>query len=399
MEINGLGVIRCLGRAGVSVVGIHAPQTSTTVTTRYAGRKIPCDLRDRAALLNQLLRLADELDEPPALFATSDEQVRLLSEKADELRPRYEYVMPPPAQVRMLQNKTAFEDAARRGGFPVPASATVSDPAKAELAAQGIGFPCVVKPLRKSPEFTEAFRAKALLCHDKGEVGRILSHPLCKHDAFLVQEYVPGTDHDVYFVLHYFDRESTPLVSFAGRKIRQTPPVFGHTASAEPVEQADLVAISESFFHSVGFCGLGSMEFKRDPRDGRFLMIEPTIGRTDWQSAVAHVNRVPIVEIAYCDALGLPHPAVSPSRSRRKWVEFEGDLRTALHERRQGALSWGGWLRSIWPFRPAVAALDDPRPALAFAWQVCKRIVRKVARRRGPRRAARARTSGTRRSK
>ena len=51
--------------------------------------------------------------------------------------------------------------------------------------------------------------------------------------------------------------------------------------------------------------GLGSMEYKRDPRDNKYYMIEPTVGRADLQSGIADINGLNIPLIAYFDILGL----------------------------------------------------------------------------------------------
>ena len=46
------------------------------------------------------------------------------------------------------------------------------------------------------------------------------------------------------------------------------------------------------------------MEFKRDARTGEFLMIEPTVGRVDWQEEVATLNGVNIPLAAYLHEIG-----------------------------------------------------------------------------------------------
>jgi predicted ATP-grasp superfamily ATP-dependent carboligase len=51
--------------------------------------------------------------------------------------------------------------------------------------------------------------------------------------------------------------------------------------------------------------GFGGIEYKRDARDGRFLIIEPTVGRTNWQKEVATLAGVNIPLMAYRHELGL----------------------------------------------------------------------------------------------
>jgi len=100
------------------------------------------------------------------------------------------------------------------------------------------------------------------------------------------------------------------VASFVGRKLRSWPPRIGGTASciSAPEHHDELSDMTSIFFRQVGFVGMGSMEYKRDSRDGRFYMVEPTVGRTDFQQEVATVNGVNIPFAAYCEETGAALP-------------------------------------------------------------------------------------------
>jgi hypothetical protein len=67
-----------------------------------------------------------------------------------------------------------------------------------------------------------------------------------------------------------------------------------------------LECITKDFLDQVNYFGFGGIEYKRDARNGRFLIIEPTVGRTDWQEEVATLAGVNIPLIAYRHELALP---------------------------------------------------------------------------------------------
>ena len=46
------------------------------------------------------------------------------------------------------------------------------------------------------------------------------------------------------------------------------------------------------------------MEYKRDRRDEKFYMVEPTVGRTDYQEEIATLNGVNIPAAAYLREIG-----------------------------------------------------------------------------------------------
>ena len=123
------------------------------------------------------------------------------------------------------------------------------------------------------------------------------------------------------------------------------------------------------------------MEYKRDHRDGQFYMVEPTVGRTDFQEEVATVNGINIPLAAYLHEVGaMPVQAmrVSPPRVWRepvidRWAR-EGQERTPVE--------------ASMPHRSVHAyfRVDDPGPWLD---NFRRRTVRKLES------AFRRKTSGT----
>ncbi len=76
--------------------------------------------------------------------------------------------------------------------------------------------------------------------------------------------------------------------------------------------------MTTQFFQAAGVIGMASMEYKRDTRSGEFRMVEPTIGRTDYQEEVATLNGVNLPHAAWCSELGLPFPAPCHVRAARR---------------------------------------------------------------------------------
>jgi predicted ATP-grasp superfamily ATP-dependent carboligase len=343
-------------------------------------RRIVCQDIKGHPLVEVLARLGRESSSRRPLFLTTDPQVRIVTDNREALEPYYILSLPSPPVVHALLNKTSFVKLARERGFDVPQFGLAKTPAALLKTAHEVGYPCIVKPDQNDPEFTARFEKTAALCKSANDV-ELIGRRYSFRAPLLVQEWIEGGDGDVYFVLHYFSRNSEPLVSFGGRKIRQSPPRAGHTASAQPADIPRAVQISESFFRSVGAIGLCSMEFKRPPLTDRLAMIEPTVGRTDWQEAVAELNGTPLPLIAYNDLIGAQQPKKGTNRSGMvTWVEFEDDFRSARYYRSCGELTLTGWVRSIWPFRPAVAALDDPLPGLLAAGSLLAHGARKCVR-------------------
>jgi len=377
LNVNALAVARALGRNGVPVTVVAEGSAAPEARSRYildlwlngAGDEALCDL---------LLERGQSLSDRPVLFPVTDSSVRAVASHLGDIAWRYRVGMPEPDLVEALLDKRRFAQLALDLGLPAPRTFFVDRPEQMPDVIRRATYPCILKPQSKSQAYQATGAKKAYHLQDGRhllETYRTFCHA---EPRVVVQEWVPGGDNEVHFCLQYYDAQSRPLVSFCGHKIRQWPPHCGGTASCEPVGSGELEALSTAFFQRVGFQGLCSMEFKRDPRDGTFKMIEPTVCRTDWQSGVADINGVPIPYVAYRDLAGLPPLHCVRRQQPVKWVHLSSDRQSADYYRERGELTWARWLGSIRPpVRGAYWALDDPLPYLSvLAGKVCAKLVR-----------------------
>jgi predicted ATP-grasp superfamily ATP-dependent carboligase len=296
------------------------------------------------------------------LFVTSDVHVRVISEHREQLAHAFRIRLPEHKTTCELLHKSGFQAAAERYGFPVPRAVRVCT--EKDLAALGkLTFPGVVKAGEKALALeARAPRARKVLSRREAEA--VCRDVLLTAPDLVVQEWVEGAESDIYFCLQYRGEDGTTVSSFTGRKLRCWPPQTGSTASctAAPDLESVLEPLTRAFFDKVEMVGLCSMEFKREQSSGKFFMIEPTIGRTDWQEEVAALHGVNIPLAAYLHELQLPVPA--PERTRRPliWRDPSGYWRSVLVSRS---------LRDRGPPGAAVRSAcwrnDDPAP-LAFFW-------------------------------
>lgn len=131
----------------------------------------------------------------------------------------------------------------------------------------------------------------------------------------------------------------------------------------------ELIAMTDGFFAAVGFIGVGSMEYKRDPRDGKFYMVEPTVGRTDYQEEIASLNGVNIPLAIFRGELGLPMPAPAGAHSPRAWRDPFGHARARQAGARDPILQLSPGIRICDAYRRA----DDPMPYIALKWEGVRR--------------------------
>jgi len=208
--------------------------------------------------------------------------------------------------VEVLANKALFQDFAERHGLPVPRTVVVTE--EGDLAGiSHLSFPVIMKPADKRPVHTGATERIAVaetLAEAKVRCRQLLQTA----GQLVVQEMIDGPDDTIYFSLFHCGAEQRQVDMFIGRKVACHPPRVGSTAVcvAAPEVSDELNPLTASFIEATAYLGLGSLEFKWDPKRRRFVIIEPTVGRTDWQEEIATLSGVNLPLAAYRYELGLP---------------------------------------------------------------------------------------------
>ena len=301
-EINGLGVVRSLARGKVPTVILDTDLSRPTLRTRYGQKRQVASLEGEG-FLEALLAIATEFREKPVLFLTQEQSVATIAANYDEITQHYRISMPPAALMQTLMDKATFQAAAEQHGFPVPRAIVLRGPD--DLAtAHALHYPGIMKPLVKSAAYDRRFK-KAYKVASAQEVDA-LYREVKGFAVMILQEWIEGGDGAIYFCLQFRSRDQKPVASFTGRKLRSWPPRVGGTASCVPApeEASQLHTLTDAFFSQMGYYGMGGMEYKKDARTGRFLMIEPTVGRTDFQAEVATLNGINIPLAAYTYEIG-----------------------------------------------------------------------------------------------
>lgn len=322
--LNALGVVRSLGAAGVPVRVLDTDPRSSAMRSRW-GRAQVVPTVEGAAFMAELQRIAAPLGPRVVLFLTEEKAVNTVSELRASLPASVLIRLPEHQRLMQLMHKQGFQELAEAMAAPVPRTVRLQSSQDLPLV-RALTFPCVLKPSEKSYAYGARFK-KAYKVASADEVDALYREIEPVLADMVVQEWIEGGDGDIYFCLQYIGGQGEVVGSFAGRKIRSWPPRIGGTASCTAAwEHAqELSDTTAAFFRQVGFTGMGSMEYKRDARDGRFCMVEPTVARTDFQEEVATLNGCNLPLAAYCHELGLPAPAVSPVNPPRIWRESQID--------------------------------------------------------------------------
>jgi D-aspartate ligase len=349
--LNSLGVVRSLARGGMPIYLVCSTRRCAAAWSRHC-RVVPSMTLKTDALLKAITRIADLSGQRPVVLLGGDDTVAAVSERRDEFAAVCRVRLPAPETVRTLANKALFQAFAEREGFPVPRSVIFKN--ATDLAAlRTLTMPVVIKPADKAPVLAGLVE-RAVRAETFEQAAAAATRLIARTGVLVIQEWIDGADSDIVFCLFACDANSRMTGAFVGRKIVCDPPAVGSTAVcvAAPEVECDLVAVTARLNERVKYQGLGSVEFKRCRKTGRFLIVEPTVGRTDWQEELATLCGVNIPLIAYRTELGLMHAEPSDRHRRAAWRSSAG-FRIPRGSLQRGTKVYDGY------FRPS-----DPLPGL-----------------------------------
>ena len=378
-DYRGLGIVRSLGRRGIPVWVLKQDEHLVGSVSRYTCRSLRYPLEDDRKQLDFLLDLAvREGLNGWVLFPTTDESVVLVARHHDLLAEHYRLTTPPWDALRWVFDKRLLHRLAQDLALDRPW--TFCPRNREELASLECPFPVILKPAMRLG-FNRLNCDKAWRIEDRAS---LLSRydeacALVAPEMLMVQEVVPGWG-EAQFSYAALCRDGRPVASIVARRTRQFPMDFGRFSTyVETVDEPQIIEPAVRLLAAIRFTGLIEVEFKRDPRNGQYKVLDVNPRVWGWHT----LSRRAGVDFPYLLWLlirGEPVPDVR-GRAGERWMRMPADLPVAIHEILRGRLSLRAYLRSLQgPRESAIFAWDDPLPGFLelplLACTLGKRILR-----------------------
>lgn len=372
LGLSALGTVRSLGRAGLQPY-LVAPRGDLVTRTRWArGRVLHLGETNDPETLDAGLRRHGI--ERAVLVPCTDEWLEVVATLVAAQPGTYLASVPDRDIVELLVDKLRFAEAVTRHDVPHPRT----EPASEELAiADGDLSGWFLKP-RKSQLFARRYHRKAFTFDTRAEAADAYRKIAAAGLEAVLQEYVPGSPTDHYFIDGFVDRDARVRVMFARRRVRMFPLDYGNSTLMVSVPLSEVAPAADALSRlltGIGYRGVFSAEFKRDARDGVFRILEVN-ARAWWYVGFAADCGVDVSLLAYRDAVGLELTVDESYSTGVRCVLLPQDLRAFRALRKSGRISWQSWLRSWLGARPAVFAWDDPLPAVSLPLFVAHRAIR-----------------------
>jgi predicted ATP-grasp superfamily ATP-dependent carboligase len=158
---------------------------------------------------------------------------------------------------------------------------------------------------------------------------------------------------------------------------------FGRFSTyVESVDEPQVVEPAVRLLAAMGFDGLVEVEFKQDPRDGKFKVLDVNPRVWGWHTLCWRAG-VDFPYLAWLLAKGEPVPEAQ-GRAGERWIRMGADLPMAIQEILGGRLSLRSYLKSLCsPLEFAMFAWDDPMPGLFGLLQFAATAGRRLLKGRG----------------
>ncbi len=302
-----LSVVRDLGSEGVPVLALCADKGNAAFGSRYcAARRCANPHYDEPQLIADLEAVAALLPRRAVLFPCDDDYCIAVSRHKARLQESFIVPVLAWEGMQILADKELQLKLAERAGVAAPITAFIHGPDDLAAAAAAVPFPAILKAATPMASLFRQTGFKVVRIEDATELERAYE-PFAAYGSFLLQEIIPGPDGEVFIAGACHDAQSRCLALFTGRKLRQHPRGFGVSRLCESGWSEEIAALTLRILAAVGYQGVSDVEFKRDPRDGRFKFMEINARQGYW-IALARAAGVNLSYIAYRDAIGQPCP-------------------------------------------------------------------------------------------
>ena len=363
-DYQGLGIVRSLGRHGIPICVIddeHSIARFSRYTTHSVGA---VSLRGQRECVETVLNAGRRLNLGGwILFPTRDENLAAFSRYRAPLARFFRVPTPNWATTKWTWDKRNTYCLANELGIPTPGTWYPRDIHQLDEIPGNPPF--CVKPAIKE-HFIYATKAKAWRANNRTELKELFQRAsaLVGPGEVMVQDLIPGGG-DRQFAYCAFFKEGRALGSMVVRRTRQHPPEFGRASTfVETIECPLLEELSERFLRKLNYYGLVELEYKHDPRDGQYRLLDVN-ARTWGYHTLGQRAGVDFSHLLYADQIGQP---VQPCRARPgvSWIRLITDVPTTIQEILGGRQSWRTYVSSLKMSNvESVFGSDDLLPGLA----------------------------------
>jgi D-aspartate ligase len=374
--LGGITLVRTLGMAGIQAIVASSDPADPVFASRYClGHHVLPSFDQADAAVDAIVALGDRLcglygRRVPLMYG-SDDALELIYAHRERMQRHFLLMLNDPDIGKALIAKDRFQALALSREIPIPQELQWEGSGPGTLAS--VRGPVLIKPSLKVDWYGSQLRERLFPGDSKARVFasgiEALNHPVVAlfREQLTFQEYIPGGEECLWSYHGLADGQGQVLASFIGRKIRTYPPVDGESSFIELARDNSLADLGRYVAARLPLKGVFKMDFKRDPRDGRWYLLEINARFNLWHYLGAH-NGVNLMRAAYDFLIDGAQWESDKYSTSRRWLSLGIDFFSYRRLAAAGKLSFVAWLASIAFSRNVynVFAWSDPAPWARF---------------------------------
>lgn len=359
-HIQGLGIIRSLGRKGVPVYLLDDKPICVGRFSRYCKKFIKTPkINAETEFILFLKKIAiDSNLKGCILIPTNDAAVCILSKYKQSLEEFYKVPTPSWDVVEYAVNKKLTYAIAKENNIPIPQTIFPENLDDLNDAIDDIVFPVIIKPAVMHI-FYEKTKTKVIKVATKEELIQeyMKVSSIIDPSQIMIQEIIPGSASNLYSFCSFF-KHGEPFGVFTGKRSRQRPMDFGKSSTfVESTYVPELEELGARLLNAMSYYGLSEIEFKRDPRDGKFKLLEMNARTWLWHSLTIRCG-VDFSYLLYKDLIGEEITPITSFRENVKWMHIYTDLGVVIKEIIKGNMG----------LRDFIISLKGEKEFAVFSW-------------------------------
>jgi D-aspartate ligase len=367
-ELAGLWIARILGSHGIDVYILTGDQQDVALSSKYCKKKRVIAGPWGCQILRNILReAARTTSKRLVVYPSSDDVALNLSKIKEDIIDDFYFVIGERDAMETLINKRKFYHVLKKHKIPHPITYFPKDLTDADRIASEISYPIFIKP--SFPHiFNRVFgyEIKGFVANSRDELLKYYRLASSKAVDVLFQKIVLGPPNSFYQIEGFYNRESQPSVLFARQAIRIWPLNFGNTTLCHSIPLSYLAEESKEiteFLQNIKYNGIMSADFKRDPTNGKLLLLEinARLWLHFWLPTKCGAD---IISASYLDALSKNVGGYHRFATGVKSICFFPDLKSSVKMIRQGEIGFSEYISSL--FGRKVFAYYDRKDMLPF---------------------------------
>ena len=299
-HVNGYSIIKELSEQSVNDIALFDYGSSIS---RFSNKVIYKDQIDKTAssLKNEIKKLHQKY-EYIVIFPTDDLQLENLHNIYDEIS---DFCYLPFNKRNLLRTLDKFYqyETCEACGVPYPKTKQIKRSEDLNDISSLV-FPLLIKPSTRKDIVMDVFRTLYLETLEDYESNKLQLISFVERGVeFVVSEYIPGDDTNIYAYTCFRTQEGEILNEWSGKKLTQYPDNYGVfcSASNEAPEEVDIQG--RALVEALDAYGIVEPEFKYDYRDGKFKLMETNLRSMMWHRT-GSISNVKLQATQYRYALG-----------------------------------------------------------------------------------------------